>query len=272
MTAREGVLLRGSGAGRATPLPRAVRRPAATADRGTPLDPRAADLPVVGGGASFRLGDVYAEELARLREHAHAEGFTAGHAEGMAAAAASSPTPSASPRSGWPTSGAGGSDGSPRRPPPSVRPSPASTRHVPAAGRGGPRHDPRHRADARGGPGRTRARPRRGPGAGRRAAGAGEVLRPTRRPSSACTPTTSRRSRPRRSPSARIASGWSPIATWNAPVPSPRPVAPDRRPTRRRARAGPAGAHLRALHRQHASSLTLRPAPARAARTRSPDR
>src|SRR6476620_9235227 len=48
---------------------------------------RAADLPVAGGGASFRLGDVYAEELARLREHARAEGFAAGHAEGMTAAA-----------------------------------------------------------------------------------------------------------------------------------------------------------------------------------------
>src|SRR5918997_1406397 len=48
MTTREGVLLRGSGAERATPYP---------------------------------------EELARLRQHAHAEGFAAGHAEGMTAAA-----------------------------------------------------------------------------------------------------------------------------------------------------------------------------------------
>jgi flagellar assembly protein FliH len=48
---------------------------------------RAADLPVVGGGASFRLGDVYAEELARLRQHAHEQGFAAGHADGMKAAA-----------------------------------------------------------------------------------------------------------------------------------------------------------------------------------------
>ena len=35
----------------------------------------------------LRLGDVYAEELARLREQARAEGFAVGHAEGVAAAA-----------------------------------------------------------------------------------------------------------------------------------------------------------------------------------------
>jgi flagellar assembly protein FliH len=44
-------------------------------------------MPVTGGGPSYRLGDVYAEELARLRAQAHAEGFAAGHAEGMTAAA-----------------------------------------------------------------------------------------------------------------------------------------------------------------------------------------
>jgi flagellar assembly protein FliH len=86
---REGVLLRGSGAERATPYreqgPVQQSQPAVER-RGTIR--RAADLPVVGGGASFRLGDVYAEELARLRAHAHAEGFAAGHAEGMSAAAA----------------------------------------------------------------------------------------------------------------------------------------------------------------------------------------
>ena len=49
---------------------------------------RAADVPVNGGGPSFRLGDVYAEELARLRQQAHAEGFAAGHAEGLVAAEA----------------------------------------------------------------------------------------------------------------------------------------------------------------------------------------
>jgi flagellar assembly protein FliH len=35
---------------------------------------------------SFRLGDVYAEELERLRQQAHAEGFAAGHKEGLATA------------------------------------------------------------------------------------------------------------------------------------------------------------------------------------------
>jgi flagellar assembly protein FliH len=47
---------------------------------------RAADQPVDGARTTFRLGDVYAEELRRLREHAHAEGFAAGFAEGSAAA------------------------------------------------------------------------------------------------------------------------------------------------------------------------------------------
>jgi flagellar assembly protein FliH len=97
-SSREGVLLRGDGAQRATPyreLKREphhqsspVQRPEQTVERRSTIR-RAADLPVVGGGGpSFRLGDVYAEELARLREHAHAEGFAAGHAEGMTAAAA----------------------------------------------------------------------------------------------------------------------------------------------------------------------------------------
>jgi flagellar assembly protein FliH len=96
-SSREGVLLRGDGAQRATPyreLKREphhqsspVQRPEQTVERRSTIR-RAADLPVVGGGGpSFRLGDVYAEELARLRQHAHAEGFTAGHAEGMTAAA-----------------------------------------------------------------------------------------------------------------------------------------------------------------------------------------
>ena len=48
---------------------------------------RAADVPVPNGRGVLRLGDVYAEELTRLREHAHREGFAAGHAEGVAAAA-----------------------------------------------------------------------------------------------------------------------------------------------------------------------------------------
>jgi flagellar assembly protein FliH len=90
MTAREGVLLRGSGAERATPYrePGPIQQQH-TGERRTTIR-RAADLPVavaVGGAATFRLGDVYAEELARLRQHAHAEGYAAGHAEGMTAAA-----------------------------------------------------------------------------------------------------------------------------------------------------------------------------------------
>jgi flagellar assembly protein FliH len=88
MTAREGVLLRGSGAERAVPYrdPGPIQQQQ-TGERRTTIR-RAADLPVaVNGGSSFRLGDVYAEELTRLRHHAYAEGFAAGHAEGMTAAA-----------------------------------------------------------------------------------------------------------------------------------------------------------------------------------------
>jgi flagellar assembly protein FliH len=48
---------------------------------------RAADVPVPNGRGVLRLGDVYAEELARLRARAHEEGFAAGHAEGIAASA-----------------------------------------------------------------------------------------------------------------------------------------------------------------------------------------
>ena len=69
--AREGVLLRGAAAVAAT-------RYAA----GAPV-PRAA----TDSGGGFRLGDVYAAELARLRQQAHAEGYAAGHAEGLEAAA-----------------------------------------------------------------------------------------------------------------------------------------------------------------------------------------
>ncbi|HEX2072737.1 MAG TPA: FliH/SctL family protein [Geodermatophilus sp.] len=47
---------------------------------------RAADMPVPAGRSALRLGDVYAEELARLRAHAHREGYAAGHAEGSRAA------------------------------------------------------------------------------------------------------------------------------------------------------------------------------------------
>lgn len=49
---------------------------------------RAEDQPVAGSRPTFRLGEVYAEELDRLRLQARAEGFAAGHAEGMAAAEA----------------------------------------------------------------------------------------------------------------------------------------------------------------------------------------
>src|SRR3712207_7729913 len=40
-----------------------------------PIFRRAADQPVPGNRTSYRLGDVYAEELARLREHAQREGL-----------------------------------------------------------------------------------------------------------------------------------------------------------------------------------------------------
>lgn len=87
-SSREGVLLRGSGAERAIPYRNhgtvAEEHPA---ERRTTVR-RAADVPVpVNGQTTFRLGDVYADELARLRSHAHAAGFAAGHAEGMTAAA-----------------------------------------------------------------------------------------------------------------------------------------------------------------------------------------
>jgi flagellar assembly protein FliH len=93
---REGVLIRGSGAERATPYrdqgpfqhQHGSPEPHPQVEERRTTIRRAADLPVVGGGPSFRLGDVYAEELERLRQHAHAEGFAAGHAEGLESAAA----------------------------------------------------------------------------------------------------------------------------------------------------------------------------------------
>jgi flagellar assembly protein FliH len=60
--------------------------PQPTGERRTTVR-RAADAPVP-NRTSFRLGDVYAEELARLREHARQEGYAAGHAEGCTAAEA----------------------------------------------------------------------------------------------------------------------------------------------------------------------------------------
>src|SRR5215213_10204085 len=96
-SSREGVLLRGGAARQATPYrettpdaPDATSRAAAAQDgveRRMSIR-RAADMPVAGSRPSFRLGDVYAEELARLRQQAHAEGFATGHAEGMTAAVA----------------------------------------------------------------------------------------------------------------------------------------------------------------------------------------
>jgi flagellar assembly protein FliH len=106
---REGALLRGASAARAVsyreamaagPAPATAPAPAPAPPRveppaagPSPLDRRAtirraADQPVPANRPSFRLGDVYAEELARLREQARAEGYAAGHAEGMTAAAA----------------------------------------------------------------------------------------------------------------------------------------------------------------------------------------
>src|SRR3954471_7699851 len=95
---REGVLLRGGGTQKATPYreqgpvqhpsPRESPEQQPQVEERRTTIRRAADLPVVGGGsATFRLGDVYAEELERLRKHAHEQGFAAGHAEGMEAAA-----------------------------------------------------------------------------------------------------------------------------------------------------------------------------------------
>jgi flagellar assembly protein FliH len=92
---RESALLRGGTAAQAAPrapYTRAVPVPPqptgerrATGDRRTTVR-RAADAPVPVNGTSVRLGDVYAEELARLREHARREGYAAGHAEGSRAA------------------------------------------------------------------------------------------------------------------------------------------------------------------------------------------
>ena len=98
------VLLRGASARAATPYRQAAGVPLAppvqqvpapraepepeVVERRTTLR-RAADVPVPNGRGVLRRGDVYAEELARLREHAHREGFAAGHAEGVSAAAGS---------------------------------------------------------------------------------------------------------------------------------------------------------------------------------------
>jgi flagellar assembly protein FliH len=98
---REGVLLRGGGTQKATPYreqgpfqhqqgsPEPQPQPQPQIEERRTTIRRAADLPVVGNaGTTFRLGDVYAEELERLRQHAQEQGFAAGHAQGMEAAAA----------------------------------------------------------------------------------------------------------------------------------------------------------------------------------------
>src|SRR4051812_31398756 len=91
---REGALLRGALAARAVsyrdagPSPQdrrlTTRR---AADQPVPPAEAPSDAPV-SGRPTFRLGEVYAEELERLRQQAHAEGFAAGHAEGLGAAEA----------------------------------------------------------------------------------------------------------------------------------------------------------------------------------------
>jgi flagellar assembly protein FliH len=98
-TPREGALLRGASAARAV----SYRDAQAASSGASPQDRRAtirraADQPVspaelpedaqVSGRPVFRLGDVYAEELERLRQQARVEGFAAGHAEGLGTAEA----------------------------------------------------------------------------------------------------------------------------------------------------------------------------------------
>ncbi len=70
----------------AGPSPVVATAPEVVVERRT-ASRRAADVPVPNGRGVLRLGDVYAEELARLREFARQEGYSAGHAEGVASAA-----------------------------------------------------------------------------------------------------------------------------------------------------------------------------------------
>ncbi len=90
---REGAVLRGGAASSARPY-RQLGDAAVPAPRPEPSPierrttvRRAEDKPVAGGRPTFRLGEVYADELDRLRAQAHAEGFASGHAEGLTAAA-----------------------------------------------------------------------------------------------------------------------------------------------------------------------------------------
>lgn len=90
-SSREGVLLRGSSAARAVGYREAAGaqpefQPSPVERRATIR--RAADQPVnTGNGRTFRLGDVYADELERLRAQARTEGYATGNAEGMRVAA-----------------------------------------------------------------------------------------------------------------------------------------------------------------------------------------
>jgi flagellar assembly protein FliH len=97
-SSREPAVLRGPSAAQAPSYLEAVAAPRSSGRRNPEPGPeplverrvavrRAADQPVEGGRTPLRLGDVYAEELARLRDRAHAEGYAAGFAEGTAAAA-----------------------------------------------------------------------------------------------------------------------------------------------------------------------------------------
>src|SRR3954464_15011338 len=84
-SSREGVLLRGGAAQQATPYRSAGPPQPSPGERRTTIR-RAEDQPVPGGRPSFRLGDVYAQELDRLRSRGRREGCASGHAECTAAA------------------------------------------------------------------------------------------------------------------------------------------------------------------------------------------
>ncbi len=91
---REGAVLRGGAAGSARPYRQGAGdgAPLAVPPQPSPIERRtvvrrAEDQPVAGGRRTVRLGEVYAEELERLRRQAHAEGFAAGRAEGLLVAA-----------------------------------------------------------------------------------------------------------------------------------------------------------------------------------------
>jgi flagellar assembly protein FliH len=64
-----------------TPTPTAAERTAAP----PPTAPSSLLPPAASASAGLRLGDVYADQLARLREEARREGWAAGHAEGLLA-------------------------------------------------------------------------------------------------------------------------------------------------------------------------------------------